>query len=62
MLSLHRWGVLTITDLRKRFGGQVVLDGVNWGVPAGGRVALVGVNGSGKSTLLRMIAGAVEAC
>jgi ATP-binding cassette subfamily F protein 3 len=52
--------VLTIANLRKRYGGQVVLDGVNWFVPDGARVGLVGANGSGKSTLLRMIAGEVE--
>ena len=53
--------MLTVTNLQKSFGGQVVLDKVNWFVPLGGRVALVGANGSGKSTLLRMIAGEIEA-
>jgi len=53
--------VLTVTNLQKSFGGQVVLAGVNWFVPLGGRVALVGANGSGKSTFLRIIAGEVEA-
>jgi ATP-binding cassette, subfamily F, member 3 len=52
--------VLTVTNLQKAFGGQLVLDGVNWFVPLGGRVALVGANGSGKSTFLRIIAGQVE--
>ncbi|MFI5366313.1 MAG: ABC-F family ATP-binding cassette domain-containing protein [Candidatus Binatia bacterium] len=52
--------MLTITSLCKRYGAQLVLDGVNWFVPDGARVGLVGVNGSGKSTLLRMIAGEVE--
>jgi len=53
--------VLTVSNLQKTFGGQVVLAGVNWFVPTGGRVALVGANGSGKSTFLRIIAGEVEA-
>jgi ATP-binding cassette subfamily F protein 3 len=52
--------VLTLSGIRKRYGGQVVLDGVNWFAPDGGRIGLVGANGSGKSTLLRMIAGQVE--
>jgi ATP-binding cassette subfamily F protein 3 len=53
--------VLTVSGLSKRFGGQVVLNAVNWFVPARGRVALVGANGSGKSTFLRIIAGEQEA-
>jgi ATP-binding cassette, subfamily F, member 3 len=52
--------VLTISNLRKRYGGQTVLDGVNWFVPDACRVGLVGANGSGKSTLLRLVAGLVE--
>ncbi len=52
--------MLTISNLRKRYGGQTVLDGINWFVPDKCRVGLVGANGSGKSTLLRMIAGQVE--
>jgi len=38
----------------------VVLAGVNWFVPPGARVALVGANGSGKSTFLRIVAGEAE--
>jgi ATP-binding cassette subfamily F protein 3 len=52
--------VLTLSGIRKRYGGQVVLDGINWFARDGGRIGLVGANGSGKSTLLRMIAGQVE--
>ena len=52
--------MLTISNLRKRYGSQVVLAGLNWFVPEGARVGLVGANGSGKSTLLRVIAGEVE--
>jgi len=52
--------VLTVRDLTKRFGGQIVLQRVQWSVPAGARVALVGANGAGKSTLLRILAGQVE--
>jgi ATPase subunit of ABC transporter with duplicated ATPase domains len=51
--------VLTVSNLRKRYGPQTILDGTNWFVPPGKRVGLVGANGSGKSTLLRIIAGAV---
>ena len=54
------WVVLTVSNLTKRYGSQSVLEGINWFVPDGARVGLVGANGSGKSTLLRMIAGQVE--
>jgi ATP-binding cassette subfamily F protein 3 len=57
---LEKLAVLTVTNLQKAFGGQVVLAGVNCFVPAGGRVALVGANGSGKSTFLRIVAGEIE--
>jgi len=53
--------VLTVSNLSKSFGSQVVLASVNWFVPAGERVALVGSNGSGKSTFLKILAGQAEA-
>jgi ATP-binding cassette subfamily F protein 3 len=48
--------MLTVTNLRRAFGSQIVFDGANWSVGDRERVALVGANGSGKSTLLRMVA------
>src|SRR5437870_19313 len=51
--------VLNVAGIAKRYGGQVVLDAVTWGVPDGARVGLTGPNGAGKSTLLRIIAGEV---
>ncbi len=52
--------MLTIANLRRAFGSQVVFAGASWSVGDRERVALVGANGSGKSTLLRMIAGLEE--
>jgi polar amino acid transport system permease protein len=44
-----------VTDLRKTYGAQTVLDGLNLTVRVGEVVALLGASGSGKSTLLRCI-------
>jgi polar amino acid transport system ATP-binding protein len=48
---------ITITNLTKRFGNLLVLDGVNLTVRAGETVALIGPSGGGKSTLLRSLNG-----
>ncbi len=48
---------LTIRGLRKSFGSNEVLRGIDLHIPAGQFVAVVGRSGCGKSTLLRLIAG-----
>ena len=48
---------LTVRGLRKSFGGNEVLRGIDLHIPAGQFVAVVGQSGCGKSTLLRLIAG-----
>jgi len=48
---------LTIRDLRKSFGDNEVLRGIDLYIPTGQSVAIVGRSGCGKSTLLRLIAG-----
>ena len=50
--------MLEMKDIRKRFGGVVALDGVDFSVEKGEVMALVGDNGAGKSTLIKVLAGA----
>jgi ATPase subunit of ABC transporter with duplicated ATPase domains len=52
--------VVTVEDLHKAYGSQVIYDGLNLTIQRGERWAVMGANGAGKTTLLRMIAGAME--
>ncbi|HEX9893233.1 MAG TPA: ATP-binding cassette domain-containing protein [Gemmatimonadales bacterium] len=52
MIELH--------GVRKRFGEQVVLDGVDFTVREGETVALLGPSGTGKSVLLKHVIGLIR--
>lgn len=49
--------VITISDLHKAYGDNVIFNGLNLRIDKGDRIAVVGVNGAGKSTLARIMAG-----
>jgi phospholipid/cholesterol/gamma-HCH transport system ATP-binding protein len=52
--------VIELRGVRKRFGAQVVLDGVDFEVQDGETVALLGPSGTGKSVLLKHIIGLLQ--
>jgi len=51
---------ITLRRVRKAYGSQTVIHGVDLDIAGGEFVVLVGPSGCGKSTLLRMIAGLEE--
>ena len=52
--------MIELIDVHKKFGKQVVLDGVNFNVQEGETVALLGPSGTGKSVLLKHIIGLIR--
>jgi len=53
--------VLKVTGIRKSYGDNEVLHGVDLEVRRGDRIVIMGPNGIGKSTLLKIIVGEVAA-
>jgi ATP-binding cassette ChvD family protein len=49
--------VIEARGLSKGYGDRILMDDVNFTLPAGGIVGVVGPNGAGKTTLFRMITG-----
>ncbi|AGF79317.1 ATP-binding cassette protein, ChvD family [Desulfocapsa sulfexigens DSM 10523] len=49
--------VIEADHVRKAFGDRLLVDNMNFKLPAGGIVGIIGPNGAGKSTLFKMITG-----
>jgi ATP-binding cassette subfamily F protein 3 len=49
--------MIQLDKISRRFGRQLLFEGLSWRIPPGGRIGLVGPNGVGKTTLLRIISG-----
>ncbi len=47
--------VVKASGLRKAYGDKLLFDGVDFELPAGGIVGVIGANGAGKTTLFRML-------
>lgn len=52
--------IVTLHDIHRAFGSEVVLDALNLQLHAGEKVGMVGPNGSGKSTILKLITGQIK--
>jgi phospholipid/cholesterol/gamma-HCH transport system ATP-binding protein len=52
--------MIELKNVHKRFGEQVILDGVNFTVQDGETIALLGPSGTGKSVLLKHIIGLIR--
>ncbi|MDB5028167.1 MAG: ccmA [Candidatus Eremiobacteraeota bacterium] len=49
--------VIDFSGVRKAYGDRLLMEDVNFRIPAGAIVGIIGPNGAGKSTLFRMISG-----
>ena len=49
--------VLEVNNLCKGFGNKTLIDNLNFSVPKGSIVGIIGGNGAGKTTFLRMLVG-----
>jgi sulfate-transporting ATPase len=49
--------VIEFKNVSKGYGDRLLIDNLNFKIPAGAIVGIIGPNGAGKSTLFRMLAG-----
>jgi sulfate-transporting ATPase len=53
--------VIEAKNLSKSYGDRLLIDNLNFSLPAGGIVGIIGPNGAGKTTLFRMMSGLEKA-
>lgn len=49
--------VIDVKDLKKSYGDRTLFEGLNFSLPKGAILGIIGANGAGKSTLFRLING-----
>jgi len=49
--------ILTVNDVMKSFGEDVIIENISFEVQKSDRIGLVGINGSGKTTLFKVLCG-----
>ncbi len=52
--------ILSISGVKKHFGGLSVLDGIDMEIEQGKLYQLIGPNGSGKTTLINVVSGLLK--
>src|SRR5690349_20801674 len=61
MITISSPPAISVIGLRKSFGDQIVLDGIDLNVPAGTIFALLGPNGAGKTTMIQILSTLIGA-